>query len=96
MASKGYPGAYETGTLIRGVEAAEAVPGVKVFQAATWRAEDGALIASGGRVLNVSALGRDFAEARRAAYEAASHIDWPGGFYRSDIGLKALKEEPAS
>ncbi|WP_026381342.1 phosphoribosylamine--glycine ligase [Afifella pfennigii] len=89
LASKGYPGAYDKGSEIKGLEAAEAVEGVTVFHAGT-RREDGRLVAAGGRVLNVTALGRDIAEARARAYEAAARIDWPQGFSRSDIGARAL------
>ncbi len=90
MASKGYPGAYEKGTEIRNLDAASAVEGVQIFHAGTERHE-GKLIAVGGRVLNVTALGRDVAEAQARAYKAVDLIDWPGGFCRRDIGWRALK-----
>jgi len=86
MASEGYPGAYEKGSEIRGVEAAAAMEGVVVFHAGTKRGEDGRLLANGGRVLNVTASGADAAEARRRAYTAVEAIDWPEGFCRRDIG----------
>lgn len=89
MAAKGYPGSYEKGTVISRVERAEDVEGVEVFHAGT-QTKDNALIATGGRVLGVTALGRDVAEARSRAYDAASQIDWDQGFYRSDIGWRAL------
>ncbi len=60
-----------------------------MFHAGT-RAEDGRILANGGRVLNVSASGRDLAEARARAYEAVERIDWPEGFCRRDIGWRAL------
>ena len=90
MASKGYPGAYEKGTEIRNLDAASAVEGVQIFHAGTER-RDGKLLAMGGRVLNVTALGRDVAEAQARAYKAVGLIDWPGGFCRRDIGWRALK-----
>ena len=88
LAARGYPGEYETGSEIRNVEAAEELPGVTVCHAATER-RNGALIAAGGRVLNVTAVGADAAEARARAYEAVDAIDWPQGFHRRDIGLRA-------
>jgi phosphoribosylamine--glycine ligase len=89
MASNGYPGDYAKNTEIRGVEAASNVEGVQIFHAATER-RDGKLFATGGRALNISAVGRDVAEAQARAYEAASRIDWPQGFYRRDIGWRAV------
>ncbi len=91
MATKGYPGAYEKGSIIEGVEAAEAMDGVKVFHAGTQRDADGNLIASGGRVLNVTALGSTITEAQKRAYAAVEKIRWPEGFYRRDIGWRAVK-----
>ena len=88
MAAQGYPGAYEKGSEIKGVEAAARLSGVQIFHAATER-RDGKLIATGGRVLNIAALGADIAEAQRRAYEAVARIDWPGGFFRHDIGDRA-------
>jgi phosphoribosylamine--glycine ligase len=90
MAAKGYPGAYAKGTEIRGLERAAQIPGVQVFHAGTARREDGALIATGGRVLGVTATGATLAEARAAAYAAVDAIDWPEGFCRRDIGWRAL------
>ncbi|MCP5432248.1 MAG: phosphoribosylamine--glycine ligase [Alphaproteobacteria bacterium] len=89
MAARGYPGAYEKGSVIAGLEGLAGTPGVKVFHAGTARRE-GALVAHGGRVLNVTALGGDLAEARKRAYDAAERIDWAQGFYRRDIGWRAL------
>ena len=85
MASKGYPGSYEKGTPIAQLDAAAAMDDVLIFHAGTGRADDGSIIATGGRVLNVTALGEDAASARTAAYKAVAAIDWPGGFYRTDI-----------
>jgi len=90
MAAKGYPGAYAKGTEIRGLERAAQISGVQVFHAGTARREDGALIATGGRVLGVTATGATLAEARAAAYRAVDAIDWPEGFCRRDIGWRAL------
>jgi phosphoribosylamine--glycine ligase len=90
MAARGYPGAYAKGSAIRGLEAAGAVPGVQVFHAGTARLPDGTLVANGGRVLGVTAVGADLAAARAAAYAAIAAIDWPEGFCRRDIGYQAL------
>ena len=92
MAANGYPGEYAKGSEIRGLEAAAAVEGVQIFHAGTAR-DGNRLIATGGRVLNVSARGRTIAEARRRTYAAISKIDWPGGFCRSDIGWRALNRK---
>ena len=89
MAAKGYPGSYQKDTEISGLEEAAKVEGVTIFHAGT-RADGGRILANGGRVLNVSAAGRDLAEARARAYRAIDRIDWPGGFCRRDIGWRAL------
>ena len=89
MASKGYPGDYVKGTEIRNLDAASAVEGVQIFHAGTEQ-RDGKLLAIGGRVLNVTALGKTVAEAQMRAYKAVDLIDWPGGFCRRDIGWRAL------
>ncbi len=90
MAAEGYPGSYQKGDEIRGLEAAGAVEGVTIFHAGT-KAGAGCILANGGRVLNVSATGRDIAEARARAYAAIDRIDWPGGFCRTDIAWRALE-----
>jgi phosphoribosylamine--glycine ligase len=90
MAAKGYPGSYAKGSEIRGLEAAGQVPDVQIFHAGTARREDGALIATGGRVLGISATGKTLKQARDAAYAAVDKLDWPGGFCRRDIGWRAL------
>ena len=90
MAAEGYPEAPRTGTEIRGLEAAAQVPDVTIFHAGTARREDGALVAAGGRVLGIGAVGVTLAEARAAAYAAIGKVDWPGGFCRRDIGWRAL------
>jgi phosphoribosylamine---glycine ligase len=66
---------------------------VKVFHAGTRRAADGRLLSDGGRVLGVSALGKDVAEARARAYRAVDAIDWPEGFCRRDIGWRAIQRQ---
>ena len=90
MAAKGYPGAYQKGTEIRGLDKAAALPDVTIFHAGTKRSDDGRLLATGGRVLNVTATGKSIADAQRRAYEAVDRIDWPDGFCRRDIGWRAL------
>jgi phosphoribosylamine--glycine ligase len=94
MAANGYPGTPLKGTEIKGLDDAKQVPNVEIFHAGTRR--DGTrLLADGGRVLNVTGRGRTVAEARDAAYAAAAQIDWPGGFYRKDIGWRALQRNDA-
>jgi len=94
MAANGYPGGYAKNTEIRGVEAAEA-DDVVVFHAGTARHGDGRLLATGGRVLGVTALGADAGEARDRAYAAVDRIDWPDGFCRRDIGWRAVARDQA-
>jgi phosphoribosylamine--glycine ligase len=92
MAAKGYPGAYQRGTVIEGLDEAAAVEGVEIFHAGT-KAEGGKIVANGGRVLDVSAIGKTVSEARSRAYEAASRISWPEGYCRHDIGWRAVERE---
>jgi len=94
MAANGYPGPPEVGSEIKGLDAAGAVEGVEIFHAGTRRDGD-RLLAHGGRVLNISASGATVAEAQARAYGAAARIDWPGGFYRRDIGWRAVTREKA-
>ena len=94
MAAKGYPGTPEKGTEILGLAEARKVPGVEIFHAGTKRDGD-RIVADGGRVLNVTALGETVAEAQGRAYEAISRINWPGGFCRRDIGWRAIHREKA-
>jgi len=90
MAAKGYPEKPETGTVIRNLDAAAKVEGVTIFHAGTKRDAQQEIIASGGRVLGVSAVAKSFEEARARAYHAVDAIDWPGGFCRRDIGWRAV------
>ncbi|HVQ11721.1 MAG TPA: phosphoribosylamine--glycine ligase [Methyloceanibacter sp.] len=90
MAAKGYPGAYAKGTEIKGLAAAARDPDVQIFHAGTRRDGD-RILADGGRVLGVTAKGRDVREAQAHAYAAVDKIDWPGGFCRRDIGWRAVK-----
>ncbi len=92
MAAEGYPGPVTRGSEIRGVEAAEAEGGAIVFQAGTRRDGD-RLLADGGRVLAVTALGASVGQAQARAYAALDRIDWPEGFCRRDIGGRAVARE---
>jgi phosphoribosylamine---glycine ligase len=92
MAAKGYPGPYVLGSVIEGLEDAGAVEGVEIFHAGTV-ADGNHILANGGRVLNVSAIGKTVRQARARAYEAVSRIRWPEGFYRNDIGWRAVERE---
>jgi phosphoribosylamine---glycine ligase len=86
LAAKGYPGSYAKGSPIRGLEA---VTGAKVFHAGT-ALQDGRVVSSGGRVLGVTATGKDVEEAQRKAYAAVDAIDFADGFCRRDIGWRAV------
>jgi phosphoribosylamine--glycine ligase len=92
MAARGYPGPYAKGSVIEGLDDAAAVEGVEIFHAGT-KQENGRVLANGGRVLDVSALGQSVREARARAYEAVSRIRWPEGFCRHDIGWRAVERE---
>ena len=89
MAANGYPGDYARGSQIRGLEELPENSLEMVFHAGT-AAREGSIVASGGRVLNVTARGASLAEARERAYGLVDRIDWPGGFCRRDIGWRAL------
>jgi phosphoribosylamine--glycine ligase len=89
MCSKGYPGAYATGGEIFGLEEAGALPGVCIFHAGTM-AEQESILANGGRVLAVNAVGADLSEAIERAYAAVDTLDWADGFCRRDIGRRAV------
>ncbi len=95
LASEGYPGSYEKGKVILGVAEAEMLDGVTVFHAGTTKNADGELLTSGGRVLNVVALGDTFDEAREKAYEACALINFEGKQLRSDIGKRAAQGRDA-
>lgn len=90
MAANGYPGPYKKGSEIKEIDAADALDGVTVFHAGTAKSPDGAIVANGGRVLGVTAIGNDLATARDRAYAGVATIDWPDGFFRKDIGNRAL------
>jgi phosphoribosylamine--glycine ligase len=89
MAAKGYPGSYAKGSLIEGLDAAAEVEGVEIFHAGTVT-QNGRVLANGGRVLDVSAVGRTVADAQARAYAAVDRIRWTEGFCRRDIGHRAL------
>jgi phosphoribosylamine--glycine ligase len=91
MAAQGYPGAYERGLPIEGLDAAAALDDVVVFHAGT-RTVDGQVLTDGGRVLGVTAWASDLRAARDRAYTAVGRIHWPGAFARQDIGCKGLEE----
>ena len=90
MSSGGYPGSYEKGFEITGIEQAEALGDVKVFHAGT-KVMGGKLLNNGGRVLGVTALGETIADAQKLAYQATEKIQWRGCYYRRDIADKAIK-----
>ena len=89
LAARGYPGAYRKGTVIGGLERIDSED-VMVFHAGTKAGPDGAVLANGGRVLGVAALGTDIAAAQKLAYDAVDRIDWPDGVCRRDIGWRAV------
>ncbi|MEO0394196.1 MAG: phosphoribosylglycinamide synthetase C domain-containing protein, partial [Pseudomonadota bacterium] len=90
MASHGYPGSYHKLTEIRNIERALDHDGVQVFHAGTVRDDMNRLMSNGGRVLNLVASGKTIADAQKRAYTAIEDIDWPNGFYRRDIGWRAV------
>jgi phosphoribosylamine---glycine ligase len=92
MAAKGYPGVYARGSVIEGLDEAAAVEDVEIFHAGT-KAEGGKILANGGRVLNVCALGDSVRQAQSRVYEAVARIRWPEGFCRHDIGWRAIERE---
>lgn len=89
MAARGYPGDHRKGMEIRNLDAAAKVEGVQIFHAAT-EMQNGKVVATGGRVLDITAVGGSLAEAQSRAYRAVDLIDWPDGFCRRDIGWRAL------
>ncbi len=92
MAAAGYPGPYQRGLPITGLEAAERLPGVLVFHAGTATAAEG-IVTAGGRVLGVTAVAHDLPAALARAYEAVSLVSFPGAHYRRDIGWRALRKD---
>lgn len=94
LTSAGYPGSYEKGKVITGIEDAEALDGVTVYHAGT-REQNGQILTNGGRVIDVTALGATFEDARNLAYAACEKIDFEGKTLRHDIGLRALKGRSA-
>ncbi|MGV3486301.1 MAG: phosphoribosylamine--glycine ligase [Planctomycetaceae bacterium] len=90
MASEGYPGPYENGRVITGLDRAAQVEGVKVFHAGTKLRDDGQVVTDGGRVLGVTAMGPTISGAKLRAYQAVKEIRWPGAWCRKDISDKAL------
>ena len=95
LTSAGYPGSYEKGKKIVGVEDANAMPGVTVYHAGTALDAEGNLVTAGGRVLDVTAVADTFEDARNLAYEACDKIWFEGKTYRHDIGIKAIKGRAA-
>ena len=91
MASGGYPGGFEAGKLITGIEEADRMYGVKVFHAGTSRRDD-STTRSGGRVLGVTARGKDLPDAVERAYDAVMKIRFEGMHYRKDIAARGLKQ----
>ena len=92
MAANGYPGAYDKGSEIGGLDKAAALDDVEIFHAGT-KAQDGKILAIGGRVLNVCGTGATIRDAQAHAYAAVDKIKWPGGFCRRDIGWRAIARE---
>ena len=92
LAAKGYPGAYEKGEVIGGLETLSEDSSHQMFHAGT-ATRDGKVVSAGGRVLNATARGATLAEARARAYTLAEAVDWPGGIFRRDIGWRALGPE---
>ncbi|MBL4747671.1 MAG: phosphoribosylamine--glycine ligase [Magnetovibrio sp.] len=90
MATNGYPGHYGKGSVIKGLDQAAAIENLTVFHAGT-KTKANTIVANGGRVLGVTALGKTVKEAHEKAYEGVQAIDWPDGFFRSDIGWRAIK-----
>jgi len=92
VAAKGYPGDYRKGSVIEGLDDAATVEGVEIFHAGTV-AKDGAILANGGRVLNVCASAATVTEAQGRAYQAVDRIRWADGFCRRDIAWQAIEQE---
>jgi phosphoribosylamine--glycine ligase len=93
MATQGYPGHYHKGSVISNVKEAGEIEGVTIFHAGTGTNEAGELVANGGRVLNVTAVGDDLKQAVERCYKAVDTINWPEGVCRRDIAWRALARE---
>ncbi|MFP3031541.1 MAG: phosphoribosylamine--glycine ligase, partial [Wolbachia sp.] len=86
VASKGYPNGYQKGEVIKVLNKIENIPGILVFHAGTKLDKSGNLVSDGGRVLNIVAKGNTVEEAKSKVYSALNFLEWPGGFFRYDIG----------
>jgi phosphoribosylamine--glycine ligase len=95
IAAKGYPASYAKGGTITGIDEADNMAGVKIFQAGTTKNAAGDIVSSGGRVLGIAASASDIIEAQKRAYEAVDAIKWADGFCRRDIGWQAVKAAKA-
>ena len=93
MAANGYPGSYDKGSEIGGLDEAATTEDVTIFHAGTIQGDGSEILAAGGRVLGITAIGATVAEAQTNAYEAIDKINWPGGFCRRDIGWRAIERE---
>jgi len=94
LAAKGYPGSYSKGDEIKNLQGAEeSTAKTKIFHAGTASGENGEILANGGRVLGITAMGTSVKEATKNAYVAIDKIDWPNGFCRSDIAYRAIERE---
>ena len=91
LAAKGYPESYETGDEIKGLDAIDNIDDVEIFHAGT-KNKNNKIITSGGRVLNINGYGKNLVDAKEKAYNLVKKINWPGYYYRKDIGWRALKE----
>ena len=91
LASKGYPESYETGAEIKGLDTIDNTDDVEIFHAGT-KTKNNKIVTSGGRVLNINGYGKNLVDAKEKAYSLVKKINWPGCYYRKDIGWRALKE----
>ena len=91
LAAKGYPESYETGDEIKGLDTIDSIDDVEIFHAGT-KNKDNKIVTSGGRVLNINGYGKNLVDAKEKAYSLVKKINWPGCYYRKDIGWRALKE----
>ena len=90
LAADGYPNNYKKGNIINNIKQVNSLPKINVFHAGTKLDQDGNLLSNGGRVINITALGKDFSEAYNKVYAAAKMVDWQDKYYRTDIGKKIL------